>query len=350
MCIWCVAFSIIFPKPASEAAFRALRLCAQRVVPALFLFIAASKILLACGGAKIFSFLTAGLPERVLNLSKSGSAAVILGLLCGYPTGAVVISQALSRGEMTEDEAQSILPFATAASPAFLAGAVGSSLFGSPLYGYLLMLSQTASSLILLIATRKKRSRSEFLPKNEKKAEPLLPLLAGAVKEAGASAIYVCSFITFFCVFSATILYFLPLGGALNALVNGFFEISGGFASLSALECTLFEKYFLGGAILGFSGVSVFMQSASFVCESRISMKKYALWKCVQALLCGAICFVAGAFFENGTVDVAFSLFGIQAPKILLGAEFALVSVLMLALCAAFIALGAKILRFFSKK
>ncbi|MBE6654946.1 MAG: hypothetical protein E7608_05755 [Ruminococcaceae bacterium] len=350
MCVWCVAFSVIFPKTASEAAFRALRLCAQRVVPSLFLFMAASKILLACGGARILSFLTAGLPERAFNLSKSGTAAVILGLLCGYPTGAVVISQALSRGEMTQSEAQSVLPFATAASPAFLAGTVGGALFSSPRYGYVLIFSQAASSFILLLLTRKKRSESEFLQKSGKKEEPFLPLLADAVKEAGVCALYVCSFITFFCVFCTAILYFLPIGKTLNALVNGFFEISCGFAALAELECTLFEKYFLAGAILGFSGVSVFMQSASFVCESGISMKKYTLGKCVQAVLCGAICFAAGVFSEKGAVDIAFAFFGTQAPKILLGADIALVSVLILALCAAFIALGAKILRFFSKK
>ena len=350
VCVWCVVFSLVFPKAASDAAFRALRLCAERVIPSLFLFIVSSKILLSCGVGKFFSFLTGGVLEKMLCLSKSGSAAVILGLLCGSPTGAVRISEAVLRGEMEEREAQSILPFVTAASPAFLAGTVGSALFSSVSYGYLLMFSQMVSSIILLLATRKSRSQSAFSHKGEKSGEYLLPLLSRAVKEAGVSVIYVCSFITFFCVLSQTVLHFIPCTGAVNALVNGFFEISGGFAALAQNECTLFEKYFLGGAMLGFSGISVFMQSASFICESGISMKKYALGKCVQAVLCGAICLAAGTIFEKGAVDTAFSLFGVQAPKILLGTEFALISVLILALCLTFFALNLKIFRFFSKK
>ena len=145
-------------------------------------------------------------------------------------------------------------------------------------------------------------------------------------------------------------LCFIPCPDALNALVNGFFEVSCGFAAIAKSAESLFLKYFAGGAILGFSGVSVLMQSGNLVCEYGVSMKKYAAGKAKQALLCGGICFILGLIYEKGASDMAFSLFGVGAPKIFTLTEFALISVLT-ALCVLFFCrLLLKILHFFSKK
>ncbi len=327
-----------------------MRLCALRVVPSLFLFIVSSKIFLSFGGERIFAFLFGGFCGRVFGVSKNACASVFLGLLCGYPAGAVLICDALARGSIGKDEAESILPFVTAASPAFLLGTVGSALFGDTAYGILLLSAQTASSFILLFLTRKTRCGSGFLPDRGRTEESLFSRFSREVQGGGLAVISVCSFITFFCVFSETVLYFIPCTDAVNALVKGFFEVSCGFASLAKSESSLFVKYFIGGAVLGFSGVSVLMQSGNLVCEYGVSMRKYAIGKAKQSLLCGALCFIFGAIYEKGAYDIAFSLFGNSAPKIFVLMDFALISVLILACALLFCILFIKILRFFSKK
>lgn len=349
-CVMCVSFSLFCPKEASEAAFRAISLCAKSVVPSLFLFMVSSKILLGCGGAEAFSRATHGGVEKLLGVSKSGSVAVFLGLLCGYPTGAVVIADALSRGKMKKSEAQSLLPFVTAASPAFLVGAVGSSLFSSGGYGAVLLLAQTLSALILMLITRKSRFGSAISDIGAEEERPFLTVISSSVKESGTAVIYVCSFVTFFCVFSEMILCFLPCGGAIKALVNGFFEISGGFALLSQNAQSFFEKYFLGGTMLGFSGASVLMQSASVLADSGVSMKRYAAGKAAQSILCGVLSLALGAIFEKSAPVFAFTLFGTEAPKMISAAEFAVIFAFVFAILAFFTAVILKILSFFSKK
>ena len=350
LCFWCVAFSLIFPKSASEAAFEALRLCALKVVPSLFLFIVSSKIFLSLGGERIFVFLFGKAFGRAFGVSENACASVFLGLLCGYPAGAVFIGDALAKGKIERREAESILPFVTAASPAFLLGTVGSELFGDIAYGILLLMSQTASSLILLFFTRKIRLGRGFLPERDGARENMFLHLSHSISDAGITVVSICSFITFFSVFSETVLRFIPCPDALNALVNGFFEVSCGFAAIAKSAESLFLKYFAGGAILGFSGVSVLMQSGNLVCECGVSMKKYAAGKARQALLCGGICFILGLIYEKSASDMAFSLFGVGAPKIFTLTEFALISVLT-ALCVLFFCrLLLKILHFFSKK
>lgn len=351
MCAACTAFSLFFPKAASEAAFRALSLCAKSVVPSLFLFMAAAKILLKSGGAELFSHMTKGACEKIFNISKSGSAAVFFGILSGYPTGAVVLSDFISCGKMEREEAESILPFITAASPAFLVGAVGSSLFSSAGYGAVLLASQLLSSVVLLFGTRKTRSPQGFSKKRDAKELSFLSIISSSIRESGMAVISVCSFVTFFFVFSEMVLYFLPEGGkTIKALVSGSLEISGGFSALAGSGCSLFEKYFFGGLVLGFSGISVFMQSASALAESGVSMKKYVFGKAAQSLLCGAFSVILGVLYEKGLTTVAFKLFGVQAPKLLSMAEFGVIFALIFAVCAVFIAAALKILRFFSKK
>ena len=350
LCIWCIVFSLVFPKAASDAAFKALSLCARRIVPSLFLFIVSSKIFLCLGGERVFAFLFGGFCEKVLHISKNACAALFFGLLCGYPAGAIFISDALARGSIGKNEAQSILPFVTAASPAFLIGTVGSSLFGSEAFGILLFASQSISSIIMLFVTRKKRLGSEFLPLRCENKENIFACLSRQIQSGGITVISICSFVTFFCVFSETVLCFFALPDEIKVIVDGFFEISCGFSSLASSATTLFLKYFIGGAMLGFSGVSVLMQSGNLVCEYGVSMGAYAVGKAKQALLCGSISFVMGAFYEKGACDIAFSVFGHEAPKSIAIWEFALVSVLILTVVGAFCATFIKILRFFSKK
>jgi hypothetical protein len=79
-------------------------------------------------------------------------------------------------------------------------------------------------------------------------------------------------------------------------------------------------------------------------------MGTYAIGKVKQALICGCICFLLGIFYEKGACDIAFSVLGCDAPKSLAIWEFALVSVLSLAMIFLVCVIFIKILRFFSKK
>ncbi len=352
MCGACTAFSVFCPKEASSAAYAALTLCAKSVVPSLFLFMAAAKIFMKSGGAKLFSRLTGGACEKIFNISESGAAAVFLGMISGYPAGAFILADNISRGKTDIYEAQSILPFITAASPAFLIGAVGNSLFSSAGYGAVMLICQTISALILLLATRK--SRNPFHGTSEHKEDDadfsFTNVISSSIKESGVAVVSVCSFVTFFCVFAEMTVYFLPESAKLaKTLAIGIMEISGGFAALADGSRSFFEKYFLGGAILGFSGVSVFMQSASALAESGISMKKYAAGKAVQSLLCGTLAVVFGFVYEKGFPTLFFKLFGIDAPKLLSAAEFTVIFASVFACVAVFLAALIKILSFFSK-
>lgn len=350
ICISCVVFSLAEPQISSKETIFALSLCAERIVPSLFLFTVASKLLIKCGGASIFARFCGGMFEKLFHISGESAAAVVLGMISGYPMSAFSLAELVSGGRVEKSEAESILPFITAASPAFLIGSVGNAMFDSKGYGAVLLLSQAMSSFLLLFITRGSRRLTHTKIKKEQERFSPLYALSSAIKESGSAVITVCSFVTFFCVFSKMVQTILPMFGALGAMVSGILEISGGFFALSKSGVGITARYFCGGAMLGFSGISVLMQTASAVCESGLGIKNYIKGKAAQAMICAVFSVVFGVFYEKGITLAMFGLFGNDGAKWICRIEFGTIFVLIFALTAVFAALGAKILSFFSKK
>ncbi|MGN1095359.1 MAG: hypothetical protein ACI4QR_03115, partial [Eubacteriales bacterium] len=185
MCTGLAAFSLAFPEIAGETAFSSLILCAKSIVPSLFLFMVSAKMFIKAGGAGILSRATAGVLEKAFGLSPGGVTAMLLGLISGYPMGAVTANELYLSGELDRREAEDILPFITAASPAFLIGAVGSSMFGSSVYGASLLLSQIFSSLLLIFLTRGRRKSAVHMSLAEKTETPLLSSVTLSIRETG---------------------------------------------------------------------------------------------------------------------------------------------------------------------
>lgn len=344
VCLCVVIFAVLRPQVAAGAAFSALSLCIRRVVPSLFLFMVAAKMLAKCGFAAIFSRITHGALERFFGVSPCGAAVILLGLLSGYPTGAVVAGEYLASGKMERAEAEHVLPFATAASPAFLVGAVGG-MFSDTRFGAVLLAAQVFSALFLLLLTRKKGGMPARVLETGAPVRPLASLTS-SVKESGYAALAVCSFVTFFYVFSAMILHIFPLSGEAAALLSGMLEISCGFSRLADVG----ESCFLGGLMLGFGGFSVFLQTADALGDTGVNLRKYLLCKCVQALLCGVLAVFFGKVFEFGGEMCAVFLFGREQAKISAVWETALVFAVICLFSAIVLVFFLKIFRFFSKK
>ena len=343
-CACALVFSLLKPGEAAEAVFAALSLCARRVVPGVFLFMVGAKMFAKCGVAVAFSRITHGLFEKLFGLSRGGAAAVFLGLLSGYPSGAMVAGELIKKGELSRAEAERILPFATAASPAFLLASVGS-MCGGARFGAVMLAAQLSAAFLLLFLSRKKGRT--IMEKAEKSAE-IRPVAAftSAVKECGAASLNICSFVTFFYVFSAMLFSLLPAAwtrGFFGALLSGALEISCGFSRLGMLP-NGGKRYFCGGLMLGFAGVSVLLQSADAVGDTGVSMKKYLLGKCAQAFCTSLFAALYGAFFSLEKWRSAFVFFGTEHATVAAVWEICL---LFLVFCSFIVLLLAFFIKFF---
>jgi hypothetical protein len=319
VCVFAVVFSCIEPGRTANAAFSALSLCAKKVVPGVFIFMVSARLLAIFGAPRLFSRLTGGIFERVFGVSSGGAAVIFLGLLAGYPSGAAVASELVRGGRLEKGECARILPFATAASPAFLLSAVGS-LMGVR-FGAVMLASQALSAFILLLLTRGKgeKTNAERTPKQPALPQNHMPPLSaftGAVKSSGAAALNICSFVTFFYIFSDMLLALFPVKGPTGALISGALEISCGFSALASLCAGVAWRYFCGGAILGFGGFSVLLQSADAAGDGGFRAGKYLAGKTAQGLLCGALAAAIGTLCESAYAREVFLFFGSEQGKI----------------------------------
>ena len=72
------------------AAAEALSLCAKSVIPALFPFLAVSRLLVSLGFGEWISPHLAGVMTPLFHQPGPASSALLLGLVGGYPIGATI--------------------------------------------------------------------------------------------------------------------------------------------------------------------------------------------------------------------------------------------------------------------
>ena len=123
---------------AMEAARYSLRLCGEVLIPSLFPFFVLSALIQELGLPSRLGRLTAPGMRRLFGVPGSGCAALILGLMAGYPLGAASVAGLVERGELERGEGERLLGFCNNSGPAFILGAAGAGVFGSARAGLLL--------------------------------------------------------------------------------------------------------------------------------------------------------------------------------------------------------------------
>ena len=207
--------------------------------------------------------------------------AVLLGVLCGFPVGAKCAVEMYMQGFCTKKEAERIAAFTNFCGPPFILGAVGVGIFSNIGLGWLIFFCQTAVSLLFGFFYRRPKKR-EVKERGTLVAGKIPSCsfkdFSSAIADATVQMVKIAGFVLFFAVTVG--LMTEPFGAffAKHTLWEGFligiFEISSGISAIQEgalgafLSCTL---------IVGFSGVSVFMQVSSLMRDAGLSMKGYLL-------------------------------------------------------------------------
>lgn len=304
---WLMAFSLFSPDAATASARRALSLCAGSVVPSLAVFVVCAKILIGTGFCEWLARTPVGRLCPLLGMSCGGFCAFLIGLVSGFPMGAVALADLVQRGALSQREAESLMPFCNNAGPAFVIGTVGASFFGSAGFGAVLFAAQTAAAVTAVLVTAKERReilslRDPAFPLGAGKSPSVLRVVSTSISGGAAALLSVCGFVVFFCVLSDSLLcLFSALSWEVNALggavFRGILEISGGFAALGGVSgISAPAKYAVSGAMLGFGGLSVYMQAADRAETASLSMERYLPGK----LFCAFFCAVYAVIFGGG--------------------------------------------------
>lgn len=278
---------------------QALIMCFEIIIPSLFPFFVCSGLLIYSG----FGTAVAGYAKHIMrplfNVAPSGAVAFVLGIISGFPSGAVCARDLYKCGNLSKAEAERLLSFCNNSGPLFIIGSIGTAIYAKPIYGVVLYLIHIVSSVIVGIVFRSYgKNRHNSPPTRVNTNEISIPqTVSVSLDTASKNILTVCFSIIFFSAVAQTALELLPLTPALDALTSGLCEFSTGVLKVSRLDKSIAEKLILTSLIVGFSGLSVHLQVMSVTADAGLSLKPYILGKClhsiVATLLTAVIFFIA---------------------------------------------------------
>jgi len=281
--LYLTVFLVISPSVCLSAAKDALNLCLDTIIPSFFPFFVCSGLLSALGFSRLCSIFLSPVIRPVFGLPGCSALAFFLGIVSGYPTGAVIAADLYQTGQCTRQEAERMTAFCNNSGPLFVIGVVGGCFLKSPALGKYLYIAHILSALltgVLFKFYKGKGSAINTLPPaaNLDKKTALLSL-GGVIDTSVFSILKICGFVIFFAVAASTLPQnrFLPY-------IYSFIEITGGLNLLSSLDCDINLKLSLISFFLSFSGISVVFQVSSVLGPKGISLVPYVVGKLLQGI------------------------------------------------------------------
>ena len=268
-----------------------LALSATSVIPSVFPCAFLSSVLASVGGGDVLAKLFGAPLSRLLKISKGSAAAVISGLLCGFPIGAVTAFELYKNNAISKDELFSAVAVSSVPSPAFVIGAVGGAMLGNKKHGVLLYFAVLLSNFICAHIFFRKNEKETSFRKNVNISEKcLVSSVVSSVPSAVFATLSVTAYILFFsalCACLSDIAVFFGVSDVIIATLHGFLEMSGGCAE----AVSVFDNALpLCSAFLSFSGMSVHFQIMSST-DSSLPLGKYFLFMTVRALIAFIVIF-----------------------------------------------------------
>ncbi|MBQ8551264.1 MAG: hypothetical protein IJ428_00460 [Clostridia bacterium] len=295
LCFFLLGYFLRSPTLAAASVKSALGICASSLIPSLFPFIVLVGIMNGSGLSATVARLIGRPIGKLFGIREEAVYALLLGCVGGFPIGALCVRELYDSGTLEKCEAERLLGYVNNASPAFCIGTLGMSLFGSTAFGIRLFLCQLVAAFAVGLTQRRRIS----LPSHASFKPPALSTsdtITNAVATGGLTMLKICSFAIFFAVLgdAACLVADRFLGGFAAALCASICELTLAGRRLAALSGIIPEL--LCAFAVGWSGISVHMQTASVLSGSGIGMKRYYISKLAQGILSTAFLFLSYLF------------------------------------------------------
>ncbi len=279
---------IIYSETASDAALNALINSVSKIIPSLFPYMVISSLIISSGAAGV---LGKYIPiSKLYGLPSAASTPLILGALYGFPLGAKSAADLYEKGYLSKTQTEVLVSCANNTGPTFVIFVIGSAFWKNTSFGIFLYIAQlicvTVSSTVInrIIFPIK---NSEIIRAPVITIKPFITSFSDAIYKSSVSSLHICGFITFFAVISSIIekiFSFLPYN--IIMLINSVLEFSEATEQSALLEAPY--SVFYCGFALGWSGLSVYCQTAAFTSPMGLSLKRYFLVKLTEGILLGA--------------------------------------------------------------
>jgi sporulation integral membrane protein YlbJ len=305
------------PQDVLSSATAGLTLWWRFVLPALLPFFILSELLIGQGFIHFLGVILESLMRPLFHLPGKASFVVVMGYTSGFPLGAVLTARLRKQGEITREEGQRLLAFTNNPSPGFMFGAVASGMLGKPELGIILASSVYLANLGVGFLFRFYRSdelsqRTAPAPSLKKAFQemknaqnldgrPFGQILGDSIRNSATTVITVGGFLVFFSVVirllttwhitSVLAALLQPLTGGLlpfermESVINGLFEMTLGCQRTIQTFPLLSQQVGILTFLMGWSGLSIFAQIASFTAGTDLRMGPFVFARILHAFL-----------------------------------------------------------------
>lgn len=301
---------IVNPKKYISSCYNGLSIWATCVLPSLLPFFVITKLLSELKVLDKFFNKFAKLNKFLFNAPSCSGYIFGMSIISGYPVGAKLICDFYENKIITEKQANKLVTFCSTSGPLFIIGTVGAIMMKNALIGYILYASHIISAILNGIIYRK-----AFLEKDTVQApnsEPLKTdyqsLLSTTMTSSITSVMVVGGFVAMFFmiidILGDTHILF-PFEWLINSIfscvgsknigsyiVNGLIEVTRGCRDIASLGLNPTISSVILSGLIGFGGMSIHLQSLSFLTRCKVNIKFYFLQKITQTIFACASCYL----------------------------------------------------------
>ncbi len=304
---------LIFSKSNLPAVKSGLALWANSVVPSLFPFFVATELLMHTNIINIFGNILNPLMKPFFNIRGEGAFAFIMGIISGYPVGAKIASSLRQNNICSKEECERLLSFTNNSGPLFIIGTVGILMFKNTMIGLLLFITHLLGCVTVGFIFRYwKKNKNTFSnnpsisykqPKKSASFSNLGEILSESITSSISTILLIGGFVVIFSsiisilnasgFFSSLTILFSPLFDFLHidtsfiqGILTGLLELTNGIQIISSIACKKISFNIIFTAfLLGFGGISIFLQVWSITSKTDLSIKPYLIGKLLHGTL-----------------------------------------------------------------
>lgn len=287
---------IINPKLNLDNFYYGIKVWGQSVLPALLPFFFITKLLNDLGFSLFIGKYLSPITQKLFHTSGVSGYIYAMSILSGYPVGAKLTSDFYEKGIIDSNEAVRITAFTSTSGPLFIIGTVGVGMFYSTKLGIILLISHYISAIANgLLYRNYKYSKKNCKTFNINVEENILEnAMLSSIKSILIIGGYIALFFMIICLLQnynilSPINYLLCKifpkldSNIFNSICSGVIEITKGSLDISKLGLSFKENAYILSGIIGFGGLSVHMQSYTFIKKTGIPFKIYLLQKLTQS-------------------------------------------------------------------
>ena len=295
---------IINPKPNLEACLNGLIVWSTAIAPALFPFLIFTKLLSELNFIENVSIYLSPLTKKLFRTPGVSAYIYTISILSGYPVGAKLTADFYEKGILTKDQACRIVTFTSTSGPLFIIGTVGIGMFDNKAIGITILISHFIGAILNGLLYRNYMYNNvniaediNFSKINNKNL--LEDIMLNSIKSILIIGGYVAIFFVIITMLNNANLL-LPINNMLSyifnsiglptsissPIVNGLVEVTKGCLDLSQvnnISSTL--KCAIATFLISFGGLSIHMQSLTFIKRFDIKLSFYFLQKATHAII-----------------------------------------------------------------